>query len=217
MIIESCCTTPGEALSAQARGADRIELCTDLSVGGVTPSRELIRETVSRIALPVHVLVRDAACLDFVYDDETVRRMTDEIAFCRTAGAAGVVVGALDPDGRIDEAVMQRLVAAAKDGPERPLSVTFHRAFDVGRDDPFEALRRMAALGCDRLLTSGRAETAWDGRDLIAALVRFSAENATGSGAPLVTVMPGRGVRPDNLASLQSVTRAEEFHGTALP
>ena len=227
-LIESCCTTLDGALAAEARGADRIELCTDLSVGGLTPPRDLIRETVSRLSIPVNVLIRPASgsrpaanrharpdrashpslggfsALDFVYDEEAVSQMESDIAFCRSAGAAGVVVGALTPDGAIDLPAMRRLVAAAG-----PLSVTFHRAFDVCSEDPFQAVDKIISLLCTRLLTSGMAPTAWEGRELIARLVRHAGDR--------LIIMPGSGVRPDNLTALAAATSAPEFHGTAIP
>ena len=99
---------------------------------------------------------------------------------------------------------MRRLIAAAQ-----PLPVTFHRAFDVCTDDPFEALEKIIDLGCTRLLTSGRAATAWEGRDLIRQL-------ADRAGSRLI-ILAGRGVTPENIKSLATVTGAREFHGTALP
>ena len=228
LLIESCCTTLDGALAAEARGADRIELCTDLSVGGLTPPRDLIRETVSRLSIPVNVLIRPASgsrpaanrharpdrashpslggfsALDFVYDEEAVSQMESDIAFCRSAGVAGVVVGALTPDGAIDLPAMRRLVAAAG-----PLSVTFHRAFDVCSEDPFQAVDKIISLLCTRLLTSGMAPTAWEGRELIARLVRHAGNR--------LIIMPGSGVRPDNLTALAAATSAPEFHGTAIP
>ena len=203
-LIETCCTTFDEALSAQTRGANRIELCTDLSVGGVTPSRDLIREVVGALSIPVNALIRPISKLDFVYDEDDLQQMTADIDFCKSIGAAGIVVGALTPEGTIDRAAMQRLIAAA-----RPLPVTFHRAFDVCTADPFIALDQIIALGCTRLLTSGQAPTAWEGRCLINLLVRRAGRR--------LIVMPGRGVTPANLAALAAATHAAEYHGTALP
>ena len=227
-LIETCCTTLDEALSAQARGAGRIELCTDLSVGGVTPSRTLIREVVGALSIPVNVLIRPSgqrspvkpgmttgvmpgpdrasgfSAMDFVYDEAEIDQMIADIEFCKTVGVAGIVVGALTPEGAIDREAMKRLIAAS-----RPLPVTFHRAFDVCTADPFIALDQIIALGCTRLLTSGMAATAWDGRGLITLLVRRA-------GCRLI-VMPGRGVTPANLPSLAAITHAAEFHGTAIP
>ena len=202
--IESCCTSLEQALAAQSRGANRIELCIDLSVGGITPTHDLIRQTISQLSIPVNVLVRDAKCLDFVYDNDSLNRMINDIEFCRMAGAAGVVIGALNSDGYIDIPTMQRLMAAAQS-----LSVTFHRAFDVCSETPQVALEKVISLGCQRVLSSGQAAHAWEGRMVLAEMV----EQAAGR----IIVMPGCGVRPDNLDALRLVTHASEFHGTAIP
>lgn len=235
MIVESCCASLDEALSAEARGAGRIEICADLSVGGVTPPRELIREVVSRLSIPVNVLIRPSAprrsqnlfepagafgsdplvipgsdrasefaCSDFVCDEDSLQQMIDDISYCKRAGAAGIVIGALTPEGAIDLPAMRRLVAAAQ-----PFPVTFHRAFDVCTEDPFIALDKIISLGCARLLTSGHAPTAWEGRNLIRLLVRRAGGR--------IIIMPGRGVTPSNLAALATATQATEFHGTAIP
>lgn len=204
LFIESCCTSLEEAVAAEGRGANRIELCVDLSVGGITPPRDLIHEVVNRLSIPVNVLVRDASCLDFVYDEEALRQMEEDIVFCRMVGAAGVVIGALTPEGAVDLPAMRRLLAAAG-----ALPVTFHRAFDVCREDPFQTVDQLISLSCTRLLTSGRADNAWEGRELIARLVRHAGDK--------LIIMPGRGIRPDNLAALAAATHASEFHGTALP
>ncbi len=226
--IESCCTTLDEALAAQSRGADRIELCTDLPVGGITPSKALIRSVVQSLTIPVNVLIRPAhrhsrrhprlrpgvdresqpvdgfSSNDFVYDESDLDQMVADIEYCKTVGAAGIVVGALTPDGGIDVPSMRRLIAAAA-----PLPVTFHRAFDVAAGDPIDDLETIISLGCARLLTSGRSATAWDGRDLLSQLVRRAAGR--------LIVMPGRGVTPANLPALAATTLATEFHGTAIP
>lgn len=223
LLIESCCTTLDEALSAQARGANRIELCTDLSIGGVTPTHTLISEVVTHLSIPVNVLIRPASgsrhsgpdpesspslggfsALDFVYDEEALSQMESDIAFCRSAGAAGIVIGALTPEGAIDEPAMRRLLAAAG-----PLSVTFHRAFDVCSEDPVKAVDKIVSLLCTRLLTSGRAPTAWEGRELITRLVRHAGDR--------LIIMPGSGIRPENIRDLAAATSAPEYHGTAIP
>ncbi len=228
LFIETCCTTLEQARSAESRGAGRIELCVDLSVGGVTPPRDLIREVVGALSIPVNVLIRSSgkrspvkpgmtngvmpgpdrasgfSAADFVYDKAEIDQMIADIEFCKTVGVAGIVVGALTPEGAIDRAAMRRLIAAAA-----PLPVTFHRAYDVCTADPYIALDQIIALGCTRLLTSGQAPNAWDGRGVLALLVRRA-------GCRLI-VMPGCGVKPDNLAALAAVTHATEFHGTAIP
>ena len=224
LFIETCCTTLEQARSAESRGAGRIELCVDLSVGGVTPPRDLIRDVVASLTIPVNVLIRPDrhsrldrepqtpdpvgdggfSAADFVYDEVDLQQMIDDIGYCKSVGVAGIVVGALTPEGAIDRAAMRRLIAAAG-----PLPVTFHRAYDVCTADPFIALDQIIALGCTRLLTSGQAPNAWDGRNVLAILVRRAGRR--------LIVMPGCGVKPDNLAALAAITHATEFHGTAIP
>jgi copper homeostasis protein len=224
LLIETCCTTLEQARSAESRGAGRIELCVDLSVGGVTPPRDLIRDVVASLTIPVNVLIRPDrhsrldrepqtpdpvgdggfSAADFVYDEVDLQQMIEDIGNCKSVGVAGIVVGALTPEGAIDRAAMRRLIAAAA-----PLPVTFHRAYDVCTADPYIALDQIIALGCTRLLTSGQAPTAWDGRGVLALLVRRAGRR--------LIVMPGCGVKPDNLAALAAITHATEFHGTAIP
>ena len=221
LLFETCCTTLEQARAAQSRGSNRIELCVDLPIGGVTPPHDLIREVVAQLSIPVNVLVRPSvmpgpdrasgfSARDFVYDEAELQRMIEDIGYCRAVGVAGVVIGALTPEGAIDLPTMRRLIAAVRGGTgSRPLTVTFHRAFDVCAEDPFTALDKIIALGCNRLLSSGQAPTAWDGRNLLNLLVRRA-------GSRLI-VMPGCGVTPDNLSALAAATRASEFHGTRIP
>ena len=202
MFTETCCSTLKQAVEARDRGTGRLELCEDLSVGGVTPRRELILSVLEAVSpLPVNVLVRPRGG-DFVFTPEETQRMVEDIAFCRTAGVSGVVIGALDKDGNVDMATMRALIQEA-----RPMSVTFHRAFDVCAD-PRAAFEDICRLGCERLLTSGHGPDAWGGRELIAELVRKAAGR--------IIVMPGCGVTPENIEALAECTRASEFHGTRL-
>ena len=198
--VECCCTGLEEAMEAVAGGASRIELCERLDIGGVTPSRELLEEVLECCPLPVNVLIRPRGG-DFVFSSAEEAQMMESIAMCKALNVNGVVIGALLPDGNVDVDMMGRLIMAA-----RPLSVTFHRAFDCCAG-PFEALDEIISLGCDRLLTSGLEDSAYDGRYLIAELV----ERASGR----LVVMPGGGVRPSNIDVLEQVTCAMEFHGSA--
>lgn len=199
--IEVCCSSLHEAREAQAGGAVRIELCSAISCGGVTPSRGTVEAIIAAgLAVDVNVLIRPReGC--FLYTRDEVDTMCRDIAFCREAGVHGVVIGALTPSGDIDTDACRRMTDAAG-----PLSVTFHRAFDVCRD-PFAALETIIRLGCDRLLTSGQQPTAEQGAELIARLVRRAAGR--------IIVMPGAGIRPSNIAAVGRVTRAAEFHSTA--
>lgn len=205
-ILEACCVSPEEARRAAVNGAGRIELCECLEVGGVTPSDSAIAESVAS-GLPVFVLVRPRGG-SFVFNAEEERQMVLSIGRCRNLGAAGVVIGALNADGTVDVEMMRRLVAEARgNGTERPLGLTFHRAFDEAAD-PFTALETIIGLDFDRILTSGQKPSAFEGRALIAQLV----EKAAGR----IIIMPGAGITPDNLEIIANDTKAVEFHGTRI-
>ncbi len=198
--LESCCTDVEQIRRAQEAGARRIELCEKLAVGGVTPSAELLKAAISVAKVPVNVLVRPRGG-DFIFSAAEADTMLRDIELCREAGAAAVVIGALDSRGDVDMPLMRRLCDAASG-----LSVTFHRAFDVCAD-PLAAFEDVLALGCDRLLTSGHESDAFKGRFFIAELV----ERAAGR----IIVMPGCGVRRSNIARIAADTGAVEFHASS--
>ena len=198
--LESCCTDVEQIRRAQEAGARRIELCEKLAVGGVTPSAELLKAAISVAKVPVNVLVRPRGG-DFVFSAAEADTMLRDIELCREAGAAAVVIGALDSRGDVDIPLMRRLCDAASG-----ISVTFHRAFDVCAD-PLAAFEDVLALGCDRLLTSGHESDAFKGRFFIAELV----ERAAGR----IIVMPGCGVRRSNIARIAADTGAVEFHASS--
>lgn len=198
--LESCCTDVEQIRRAQEAGARRIELCENLAVGGVTPAAELLKAAISVAKVPVNVLVRPRGG-DFVFSAAEADTMLRDIELCREAGAAAVVIGALDSRGDVDMPLMRRLCDAASG-----LSVTFHRAFDVCAD-PLAAFEDVLALGCDRLLTSGHESDAFKGRFFIAELV----ERAAGR----IIVMPGCGVRRSNIARIAADTGAVEFHASS--
>ena len=198
--LESCCTDVEQIRRAQEAGARRIELCEKLAVGGVTPSAELLKAAISVAKVPVNVLVRPRGG-DFVFSAAEADTMLRDIELCREAGAAAVVIGALDSRGDVDMPLMRRLCDAASG-----MSVTFHRAFNVCAD-PLAAFEDVLALGCDRLLTSGHESDAFKGRFFIAELV----ERAAGR----IIVMPGCGVRRSNIARIAADTGAVEFHASS--
>lgn len=183
-------------------GADRVELCMALSAEGVTPSAGcIVRSIEAAKGMPVTVLIRPREG-DFCYSRADIDAMVLDIKTTREKGAAGVTIGALTADGDIDTTAMKRLIDAAKPG----LEVTFHRAMDVCRN-PAEALEKLIDLGCDRVLTSGQARLCLEGMDRLAAL----AAQAAGR----IEIMPGGGVRPENIARLQKATGARQFHSSA--
>lgn len=199
---EVCCPTIKAVSKAVAAGADRIELCERLEVGGVTPSESLIKDALAVAGtVPVNVLVRPREG-NFVYNEEEAGKMLESIGLCKVLGVNGVVIGALLPDGSVDMELMRRLAVVA-----RPLGITFHRAFDECRD-PFEALEDIISLGIDRLLTSGHCADAWEGRFILKELV--------GRAAGRIVIMPGCGITPANLPELAAITGATEFHGSRI-
>ena len=198
LTLEVCCAEVQSVRAAMEGGAHRVELCEALEVDGLTPSAEMMAEAIG-LGIPVQVLIRPRQG-DFVYDEAEVQSMLEGIRQAKRLGANGVVIGALKPDGSIDEETVRRLAAEAKG-----LSITFHRAFDVCAR-PMEALEQIIALGCHRLLTSGQAPTAEQGIPLIKRLV--------GQAAGRLSIMPGSGVNPGNARLILSETGAREIHGS---
>lgn len=199
-LLEIAANSLDSALAAQAGGADRIELCVALEVGGLTPSHAQIAIARERMRIPLYVLVRPRAG-DFVYSDAECETMLRDIETCAALGCDGVVLGVLDTDGGVDMARCRTLIAAAKG-----LGVTFHRAIDVSRD-PLQALEDIIALGCERVLSSGAQPSAVAGASLLREMV-------SRAGARIV-VMPGAGIDAGNLGALSVATGAREFHASA--
>lgn len=199
-ILEVCVGSVESAIAARDGGAVRVELCSALEVGGVTPSLGLMREVRAIEGLKLHILIRPRGG-DFLYDDAEVACMEQDIIAARECGADGVVIGALTADGDIDVSVCRRLVEAAGN-----MSVTFHRAFDMCRE-PMQALEDIIALGCNRLLTSGRAGTAVEGVALLKQLVEAAGDR--------LVIMPGCGVNADNARHILDATGACEIHASA--
>ena len=201
-IIEICCAGADDVAAAVEGGASRIELCSALSSEGVTPSPGLIAEAL-RLAgdVPVTVLVRPREG-NFCYSAHEVAVMVADVKAIRSAGAAGVTIGALTPERMPDREALNRLIEAA--GTD--MQLTFHRAID-DCSDPVEAIEILAEAGFDRVLTSGTAPTAMEGADILRKMI----ERAAGR----LEIMPGGGVRPDNIAMLRSITGANQFHSSA--
>lgn len=190
ILLEVCVDDAAGLEAARAGGADRIELCAALALGGLTPSAGLMA-LAARTSLPVMAMIRPRAG-DFVWSPDERAAMLAEIEATRAAGLAGVVIGASCTDGRLDMAVLEEQVAAA-----RGLDITLHRAIDL-TPDPVEAMRQVASLGIGRVLSSGGARTASEG------MARLQAMAAA---APEIVVMPGGGV---------SAANADHFAGLGL-
>ena len=200
MLVEICIDRFESARAARLGGADRVEVCAALEVGGLTPGLGLVERCVKLGDLGVMVMIRPHAG-GFDYRDDDWHTMLRDLAAVKQLGVQGVVFGALTSEGQIDRRRCEQFLAAA-----RPLEVTFHRAFDLTAD-PLAALEDLIDLGVDRILTSGQAPTAWEGRALIRRLVD-RAENR-------ISIMPGAGVNPTNVADLVRATEVVEVHGSA--
>lgn len=196
--LEVCCGDLQSVRAAIEGGAHRVELCEALELDGLTPS-EAMMESAIGTGIPVQVLIRVREG-DFVYNKDEICKMRNDIRLARKLGAAGVVIGALMPDGSIDEEAIRCMMDEAEG-----LSVTFHRAFDVCRE-PEEALEKIISLGCHRLLTSGQAPIAEQGIPMLKKLI----EQADGR----IIIMPGAGVNPQNASRILEETGALEIHGS---
>lgn len=198
-ILEICVDDEAGVDAAVAGGADRIELCSALELGGLTPSAALLEHAL-RTGCPIHMMIRPRAG-GFVCDEGEVTLMVEEIGLAIARGAAGVVVGALRPGGELDREVLARFRDAARDA-----TIVLHRAIDLV-PDPVAAVREAAALGYDKILSSGAAPTAVEGVATLAAMVAAADER--------VSIIAGSGVTPDNVARIIAATGAREVHGSA--
>jgi len=198
--LEICSYDLVSALLAQEAGAHRIELCAGPAEGGTTPGPGTIRVARERLHIDLYPIIRPRGG-DFLYSDEEYDTMRKEVAYCKQVGCNGVVIGLLNADGTIDKRRAAQLVELAY-----PLGVTFHRAFDRAIN-PFEALEDIISIGCERILTSGQRPTALEGAVLINELVRQADDR--------IIIMPGSGVRADNILHLAEKTDANEFHTSA--
>ena len=201
VLVEACVDSLASAREAAAAGADRLELCQNLTEGGTTPSLAVLADVRERVSLPLHVLLRPPG--DFCYPGDEIAALLRDIAAVRRLGADGVVLGALTPDRRVDATATRRLRDAA-----RPLALTFHRAFDQTHD-PFEALDTLLELGIERVLTSGQAATAEAGIPILKALVA--------RGAGRIGILAGGAIRGDTVRRIIAETGVSEVHLRAGP
>ncbi len=191
--IESC-------IVAQSSGAHRIELCDNPAEGGTTASYGFIEAARKKLSIELFPIIRPRGG-DFLYSEDEFEIMKKDIALCKRTGCDGIVTGILKADGSIDKERCTQLVELAY-----PLGITFHRAFDRS-SDPFSAMEDIIECGCERILTSGQRQTATEGIELIVSLIQKAAER--------IIIMPGSGIRSDNIAAVATKTGATEFHTSA--
>ena len=198
-IIEIATTDFETTRAAVEGGADRIELCANLAEGGTTPSYGTIKKCCDEFDLQLYPIIRPRGG-DFLYTTEEFDIMMHDVKLCKQLGCDGVVLGLLAADGCVDVTRTSLLVSTAY-----PMGVTFHRAFDRCKD-PFEALEQLIEIGCERVLTSGQQSAAPDGVELIAKLNQTADHR--------IIIMPGSGVRKDNIKMLAEKTACMEFHSS---
>ncbi|KAA2218619.1 copper homeostasis protein CutC [Maribacter flavus] len=199
MLVEVCANSVESAINAERAGADRIELCSELAVGGITPSYGLLKTVKERISIPIHVLIRPRSG-DFTYSDVEFKVMLEDIALCRQMGVEGVVSGVLHTDFTLDVARTAALMKAAQG-----MKFTFHRAFDWVKN-PKKTMETLADLKVDYVLTSGQGKSALEGLALLRDLKRLF---------PNVAIMPGSGINEENVRSfLEAGFEAIHLSGT---
>lgn len=195
--LEICVDSTESALAAAQGGGTRLELCSNLVIGGTTPSLALFHEVQDHTGLDINVLLRPRFG-DFLYTKHELSILCREAETFARAGAHGIVIGCLHRDGTLDMDAMRALIQAAEG-----CSVTLHRAFDVCRD-PFRAMDQAAELGVDTILTSGQEADCWAGRKLLAQLIEKA---PTG-----IEILIGAGVTPKTIAQLLQQMPARHFH-----
>jgi len=200
MILEVCANSYQSAKAAQKAGAQRIELCVDLNVGGLTPSYGLIKKVIQDLSIPVFVLIRPRKG-NFTYTDEEFEMMITNLVMAKEMGCSGIVSGVVNQDYSVD---LQRTKALIE--LSRPLPFTFHRAFDL-ITQPKKALKQLIDIGADRLLTSGQEYYAHAGLPLLEELKTLANQK--------IEIMPGGGINPTNAKSFKNAG-FNEIHAAAL-
>jgi copper homeostasis protein len=201
MICEICVDSVAGVRAAKEAGAQRVELCADLLEGGITPSLGMIRQAQTVVGVDLNVMIRPRGG-DFLFNDDEFAAMRADIETAKAEGANGVVIGLLTAAGEIDVGRTRELVALAQ-----PLSVTFHRAFDVAAE-PFGALEKLIEIGVDRVLTSGQEPSVLEGLPLIVELMKRAGDR--------IIIMPGGGITARNVERIVAAARPREMHFAAL-
>ncbi|MDC0654560.1 copper homeostasis protein CutC, partial [Flavobacteriaceae bacterium] len=198
MILEVCANSYESAINAEKGGAHRIELCENLSVGGLTPNFDLAKKVISELNIPVFILIRPRKG-DFNYSHEEFEQIKKDIILFKKIGCKGIVSGILTKDKNLDINRTKELIKLS-----RPLEFTFHRAFDEVIN-PIETLHQLIKLKVNRLLTSGQMKTAIKGIDMIKKLIILSEDK--------IKIMPGSGINPGNISEFTKLS-LNEIHGS---
>lgn len=198
MIREVCVESYLEAINGEKNGAERIELCDNLEVGGTTPSYGTIKKTIENVKIPVFVIIRPRGG-NFCYSNEEIEIMKNDILVCKKLNVSGVVLGVLDRDNNINYSITKELTTLAK-----PMSVTFHKAIDEVKN-PILEVEKLADIGVDRILTSGTKTTAIEGKDIINEMIIQSKNK-------IKIVVAGK-VTKENLENIKKLIPNDEYHG----
>ncbi|MBS5790978.1 copper homeostasis protein CutC [Fusobacterium sp.] len=201
MIKEACVESLIDALEAEKRGADRIELCDNLSQGGTTPSYGTIKVALSTLKIPVFPIIRPRGG-DFYYTPAEIEVIKEDIKVCKSLGAKGVVLGLLTKDKKIDFEVLSQLVELAK-----PMEVTFHKAIDE-LEDPTLVIDELINIGVKRILSSGTKPTALEGKDMLNKMIEKAGDRLT-------IVVAGK-VTKEILPEVSNLIPAKEYHGKVI-
>ena len=196
-ILECCVDRLASAINGEMGGANRFELCANLVIGGTTPSLTLFSQVRKHTNLPIHVLIRNRFG-DFCYNDDEIEEMCDSIKAFADEGADGVVVGALTPDGDLDEDAIKKFILRAGKA-----KVVLHRAFDMC-SEPFSALSKAKELGIDTILTSGQKGNCVDGSPLIKELIERAGKD--------INILIGAGVSADAIKKVYEMTGGTNYH-----
>jgi copper homeostasis protein len=198
--LEVCANSFTSALAAEKGGAMRVELCENMAEGGTTPSYSQIKLAKTHLSIEVWPIIRPRGG-DFLYSDIEFELMKEDVKVCKSLACDGVVIGILTVDGEIDEARCSELIKLA-----HPMPVAFHRAFDMCNDLE-KALTTLISLGVVRVLTSGGEADALAGAEKINELIKLANDQ--------IEIMPGAGIKPQNIAQLRNFTNARVFHASA--